>query len=100
MPGSREVLNDRLPISPVSVVVLSMLNTPAFTSVSLGAGWARREREAAVTPETLLALLFRPEMLETGSVTGMMPPIREEELANERLSKRLGYPSECERETG
>jgi hypothetical protein len=32
------------------------------------------EREAPVTPETLLALLFRPEMLETASVKGIVPP--------------------------
>lgn len=74
--GRRELLNDRAPISPVSVEVLSMLRTPALASVSFGAaiGCERMEREAPVTPETLLALLFRPEMLETASVKGIVPP--------------------------
>ena len=72
--GKRELLKDKLPMSPVSVVVLSILSTPALQSVSFGAGCERMEREAPVTTETLLALLLRPEMLETGSVTGIVPP--------------------------
>ena len=28
-----------------------------------------------MTTDTLLALLLRPEMLETGSVTGIVPPV-------------------------
>ena len=78
MVGRRELLNDRAPMSPVSVDVLSMLSTPALASVSFGAmaavGCDRMERDAPVTPETLLALLLRPETLDTGSVKGIVPP--------------------------
>ena len=76
MLGRRAWLNDRAPISPVSVEVLSMLRTPALAIVSFGAtiGCERTEREAPVTTETLLALLLRPEMLETASVKGIVPP--------------------------
>ena len=75
MDGNRELLKDRLPISPVSVVVLSMLRMPALERVSFGAtGCELIEREAPVTTETLLALLLRPLMLETGSVKGIVPP--------------------------
>jgi len=76
MLGKREELKDKAPMSPVSVEVLSMLSTPAF-SVSPGGAATRCERtdcEAPVTPETLLALLFRPETLETASVKGIVPP--------------------------
>ena len=78
--GKREELNDKAPMSPVSVDVFSMLSTPAF-SVSPGGTAILCERtdcEAPVTPETLLALLLRPETLETGSVKGIVPPIRGE----------------------
>lgn len=65
-------------MSPVSVVVLSMLSTPALARVSLGcpagAGPERTDREAPVIAETLLALLLRPLMLDTGSVKGIVPP--------------------------
>lgn len=76
--GKREELKDKAPMSPVSVDVFSMLSTPAL-SVSPGGTailWERTECEAPVTPETLLALLLRPETLETGSVKGMLPPMR------------------------
>lgn len=77
MLGRRVLLKERAPISPVSVEVLSMLKTPALASVStpepMGGG-ERREREAPVAAETLLALLLRPLMLETGSVKGIVPP--------------------------
>ena len=62
-------------MSPVSVDVLSILSTPAF-SVSLPVpmgGAERMEREAPVAAETLLARLLRPLMLETGSVKGIVP---------------------------
>jgi hypothetical protein len=77
MVGRRELLNDKAPISPVSVDVLSMLITPALARVSFGAavGCERTEREAPVTTETLLALLLRPETLDTGSVKGIVPPL-------------------------
>ena len=74
MLGKREELNDKAPMSPVSVDVLSMLSTPAF-SVSPGGTAILCERtdcDAPVTPDTLLALLLRPETLETGSVKGML----------------------------
>ena len=65
-------------MSPVSVEVLSMLRTPALAKVSFGAtvGCERMEREAPVTTDTLLALLLRPEMLDTASVKGIVPPFR------------------------
>ena len=79
MAGRRDLLKDKAPMSPVSVEVLSMLITAALARVSLGAppsaGWSRMERDAPVIPETLLALLLRPEMLETGSVKGIVPPL-------------------------
>ena len=77
MVGKREVLNDSTPISPVSVEVFSMLSTPALARVSFGGatGCERMEREAPVTTETLLALLLRPETLDTGSVQGIVPPL-------------------------
>ena len=57
-----------------------MLSTPALERVSGGIAAAFCERidcEAPVTPETLLALLFRPEMLETLSVKGIVPPLKQ-----------------------
>ena len=97
MVGKREWLNDRAPISPVSVDVLSMLSTPALASVSFGGaaavGCERREREAPVTADTLLALLLRPEMFETGSVKGIVPPF--EACQVKRVKRpRSGYPIE------
>jgi hypothetical protein len=78
MLGRRELLKESAPISPVSVVVLSILRTPALAIMSTptpaGGGGERREREAPVAAETLLALLLRPLMLETGSVKGIVPP--------------------------
>lgn len=77
MLGKRVLLKDNAPISPVSVEVLSMLRTPALASMSTLApmgGGERTEREAPVAAETLLALLLRPLMLETGSVEGIVPP--------------------------
>ena len=75
--GRRELLKDSAPMSPVSVEVLSMLRTPALVSISelapIGGG-ERTDREAPVAAETLLALLLRPLMLETGSVKGIVPP--------------------------
>jgi hypothetical protein len=79
MLGRRLLLKDSAPMSPVSVVVLSMLRTPALDSISLPpptGGGERREREAPVAAETLLALLLRPLMLETGSVKGIVPPFK------------------------
>lgn len=72
--GRRVVLNDRAPISPVSVDVFSMLSTPALRVSERGTGCERMEREAPVMPETLLALLLRPETTETVSVKGIVPP--------------------------
>ena len=102
--GKRELLKDKLPMSPVSVDVLSMLSTPALARVSFGAwaiGCERMEREAPVTTETLLALLLRPEMLETGSVTGIVPPARGV-LSQASVRPRFAYPSElrCAMRTG
>lgn len=78
MVGRREVLKDNAPMSPVSVEVLSMLRMPTLESVSVGAiagaGCERMERDAPVTTDTLLALLLRPETLDTGSVKGIVPP--------------------------
>jgi hypothetical protein len=77
MLGRRELLKESAPISPVSVVVLSILRTPALAIMSTptpAGGGERREREAPVAAETLLALLLRPLMLETGSVKGIVPP--------------------------
>lgn len=78
MEGKRELLNERAPMSPVSVEVFSMLRTPALTNVSFGGmlgGGERTERDAPVAPETLLALLLRPlATLETASVKGIVPP--------------------------
>lgn len=51
------------------------------------------EREAAVTPETLLALLLRPEMLETGSVTGIVRPIRGARRGKRTVDGETRYPS-------
>ncbi len=52
-----------------------MLRMPALESVSVwGTGCERREREAPVMPETLLALLLRPETLETLSAKGILLP--------------------------
>lgn len=55
-----------------------MLRTPALESISLlfaiGGGPERIECEAPVMPDTLLALLLRPLMLDTGSVKGIVPP--------------------------
>ena len=86
MLGRRELLKDSAPMSPVSVEVLSMLRTPALASVSTPApigGGERTERDAPVAAETLLALLLRPLMLETGSVKGIVPPFRACWLASE-----------------
>ena len=73
------MLNERAPISPVSVDVLSMLRTPALDSVSFGGmpggGDLTAERDAPVVPETLLARLLRPLTLETLSVKGIVLPI-------------------------
>ena len=74
MCGSRELLKERAPMSPVSVVVLSMLSTPALLSMSLLGGGDRIERDAPVAPETLLDLLLRPLMLDTSWVKGIVPP--------------------------
>ena len=70
------MLKDNAPISLVSVEVLSMLRTPTLDSVSgtAAVGCERTERDAPVTTETLLALLLRPETLDTGSVKGIVPP--------------------------
>lgn len=79
MLGRRELLKDSAPMSLVSVEVLSMLRTPALASMSTPApigGGERTERDAPVAAETLLALLLRPLMLETGSVKGIVPPFR------------------------
>ena len=77
--GRRELLKDKAPMSPVSVDVLSMLRTPALARVSFGAGMAvgceRMERDAPVTAEILLALLLRPEAIDTGSVKGIVPTL-------------------------
>lgn len=86
MLGSRVLLKDRAPMSPVSVDVLSILRTPAFARASAPApigGGERREREAPVAAETLLALLLRPLMLETGSVKGIVPPLEAGRVAND-----------------
>lgn len=78
MEGKRELLKERAPMSPVSVDVFNMLRTPALTRASFGGmlgGGERRERDAPVAPDTLLALLLRPlATLETGSVKGIVPP--------------------------
>jgi hypothetical protein len=77
MLGRRELLKESAPISPVSVEVLSMLKTPALAIMSTPVpicGGERTDREAPVAAETLLALLLRPLMLETGSVKGIVPP--------------------------
>ena len=67
-------------MSPVSVLVLSMLSTPALESMSFdfapAGGPERTECEAPVMPETLLARLLRPLMLDTGSVKGIVPPVK------------------------
>lgn len=68
-------------MSPVSVLVFSILSTPALLSVSLlGLLVEPPERtEAAMLPviaETLLALLLRPLTLETGSEKGIVPPLK------------------------
>lgn len=52
-----------------------MLSTPAFASVSLLVpigGGDRKERDAPVAPETLLARLLRPLTLANVSVKGMI----------------------------
>ena len=78
----------------MSVVVLSMLSTPAFANMSLafgtGGGPERTECEAPVMPETLLALLLRPLMLETASVKGIVPPSEACYQKSERAQG--GYP--------
>ena len=90
----RELLNDKAPISPVSVDVLSMLRTPALANISFAAavGCERTEREAPVTAETLLDLLLRPETLDTASVKGIVPPL--ESNGSKRVTgPRRGYPT-------
>lgn len=77
--GRRVWLKESAPISPVSVLVLSMLSTPAFDIMSLpfpacGGGPERTGCEAPVMAETLLALLFRPLTLDTSPVKGIVPP--------------------------
>lgn len=78
MVGRRVLLKERAPISPVSVLVLSILSTPAFENISLffaaGGCPERTECEVPVMAETLLALLLRPLTLEIGSVKGIVPP--------------------------
>lgn len=57
-------------MSPVSVLVLSMLSTPALIIVSSGGATLRTERE------TLLALLLRPLTTEAASAKGIVPHFR------------------------
>lgn len=72
-------MKDRAPMSPVSVLVLSILSTPALENISFdlpaGGGPERMECEAPVMPETLLALLLRPLIWDTVSVKGIVPPV-------------------------
>lgn len=68
------MLNERAPMSPVSVEVFNMLRTPALVQESCGGGGERCEREAPVLAETLLALLFRPLTFDTVSAEGIVPP--------------------------
>ena len=78
-----------------------MLSTPALARVSLGAaaavGCERMERDAPVTPETLLALLLRPEAdkLETGSVKGIVPPFEACVLVSDEREQvtKMSYPT-------
>jgi hypothetical protein len=86
MEGKRDVLNERAPMSPVSVEVFNILRTPALANVSLGGGGERCLREAPVAPETLLARLLRPLTLEIVSVKGIVPPF--EWLVVERVTAR------------
>lgn len=71
--GKREVLNERAPISPVSVEVFNMLSTPALVQESCGGG-ERCDRDAPVFADILLALLFRPLALEIASAEGIVLP--------------------------
>ena len=89
----RILLKESAPISPVSVPVLSMLSTPAFESISLPlplCGCPERTDWEPVIAETLLALLFRPLMLEGGSVKGIVPPLEACNQVNEVAQE--GYP--------
>ena len=82
-------------MSPVSVLVLSMLSTPALENMSFAFGTGggcpeRTECEAPVMRDTSLALLLRPLMLEIGSVKGIVPPF--EACCQKSEVDQDGYP--------